>query len=157
LYAGCDNAPTVPTSRAARVPWTDAALWLGAVASLAWLLVASLGPAPGILNAFHLADKVFHALHSALTTLLFLLAATWRPGRGPGLFPRSGPWIAIGAVALGAIIEVIQGSIGRQADALDLLADAVGVAMAWGVWRHLRRRSDRARRLPALPDRTSAT
>jgi VanZ family protein len=133
----------------------DAILWVAAAASLAWLLIASLGPAPRIMNTFHFADKVFHALHYALTTLLFLLAAVWRPGRGPGPAPRAATAIVVTAVALGAAIEVIQGFIGRQVDALDLGADAVGVALGLGVWFALRPRSRRGIRRPALPFRST--
>jgi VanZ family protein len=55
--------------------------------------------------------------------------------------PRT--WAALLAIALGAAVEVVQGYIGREPSWGDLLADAVGVAvalLAWAVWRGFRPR-----------------
>jgi VanZ family protein len=121
-------------------------LWAAALAALVWLLVASLGPAPSLIDAFRFADKVFHALHYALTTILFLLAAVWRPGRGAGPAPRAAKAIVVTGLILGAAIEVIQGFIGRQADLVDFLADAAGIALGLGSWAGLRAVGTRSRR-----------
>jgi len=50
---------------------------------------------------------------------------------------------ALLAIALGAAVEVVQRYIGRDASWGDLLADALGVAVAlliWAVWRRFRPR-----------------
>lgn len=50
---------------------------------------------------------------------------------------------ALLAIVLGAAVEVVQGYIGRDASWGDLLADALGVAVAlliWAVWRRFRPR-----------------
>jgi VanZ family protein len=117
----------------------DVVLWLAAVGSTIWVIVASLGPAPGILNAFRLADKVFHALHYTLLTFLFLLAAAWRPGRRGAPHRRAAALVVVSALVLGAAIEVIQGHVGRHADVLDFLADAVGVFLGLAAWVGVRR------------------
>ena len=46
--------------------------------------------------------------------------------------------LALFAVLVGGLIEVIQGWTGRDADWLDFAADAAGVATALGVWAFLR-------------------
>lgn len=58
--------------------------------------------------------------------------------------PRLAPWITIAAIAYGGAIELIQPYVGRDRDAMDLLADALGAVagMALGLalnW--LRRRT----------------
>lgn len=50
---------------------------------------------------------------------------------------------ALLAIALGAVVEVVQGYVGRDPSWGDLLADALGVATAlliWAVWRGFRPR-----------------
>jgi hypothetical protein len=44
---------------------------------------------------------------------------------------RGLPWVGVGVVAFGGLIEVLQGvmGLGRDAEWLDLVADAVGVAL----------------------------
>ena len=78
-----------------------------------------------------------------------------------------GPWCrrlprllaAALAIALGAAVEVVQGMVGRDASWGDLLADAIGVAVAlllWAAWKGFRPRTafQRAR---AEADQTSKT
>ncbi len=55
--------------------------------------------------------------------------------------PRT--WAALLAVVLGGAVEVVQGYIGRDPSWGDLLADALGVAVAlliWAAWRRFRPR-----------------
>lgn len=50
---------------------------------------------------------------------------------------------AVLAVALGGLVEIVQGLVGRDASWGDLLADALGVAAAlalWALWRGFRPR-----------------
>ncbi len=77
------------------------------------------------------ADKVFHAAAFAMILGSFLLAAVWRPGRGWGRFPAGAvPAVAM-LIALGVLIEVIQGELlSRDAELLDVAAEIVGMAAA---------------------------
>ena len=113
----------------------DLILWV-----VAWLLVAgviwsSLGPPPAALADLSFGDKLLHFGAYAATTGMFLLAAVWRPGRGPGGFPRSAPLILGVAFVLSGIIEMTQGAFtSRTGDAWDAVAGILGAAAAWGAW-----------------------
>jgi len=86
-------------------------------------------PVPGGL------DKLEHAL-------VYLALAWWFTG----LYPRGGYWkVVAGLLALGLAMELLQGwmQLGRQAELLDMVANAVGVAAglalalaATGGWTH---------------------
>ncbi len=69
------------------------------------------------------ADKVAHAV--AFATLTALAVGAWRDHGVP---------IAVGMLAFGGAIEVMQGAftVTRQASWLDLLADAFGITL--GLW-----------------------
>jgi VanZ family protein len=95
-----------------------------------WLAVAAgvvlaLWPMPqGSAPWFPAADKVQHALAFAVLVVL---------GRRGGY--RSVPALAIGLLVLGGAIEVAQSfTATRTAEWLDWLADAVGIALGFGVW-----------------------
>jgi VanZ family protein len=77
--------------------------------------------------------------------MLLLLAVVWRPGRPKQLEAWLLP-LVLGVVALGGLVEVLQGIVGRDADAGDWLADAVGAAVATAVFVALRSRSGASRR-----------
>ena len=67
-------------------------------------------------------DKLYHMMAFAA---LIIPAA---------LFDRGAVrWIVIGGLILGAAIEVIQPSVGRDADVMDFLADAAGLALGLGL------------------------
>ncbi|MCR5873840.1 hypothetical protein LRS10_06400 [Phenylobacterium sp. J426] len=70
-------------------------------------------------------------------------AVTWGALAGLGFlfWPRRTAAVAVFALAFGAAIELLQGTmgLGRSADGFDLLADAVGVLGALGVFALLRR------------------
>jgi hypothetical protein len=110
----------------------DLVLWV-----VAWLLVAgvvwsSLGPPPSALADLSFGDKLLHFGAYAATTGTFLLAAVWRPGRGPGGFPRSAPLILGAAIVLSGVIELAQGAFtSRTADAWDAVASTLGATAAW--------------------------
>jgi hypothetical protein len=92
---------------ARRAHHLDLVLWSIVVLSLASTVVLSFVEPPGS-GLGHGIDKVQHALAYFVTMLAALLAAVRRPGRGPGQFPRARWWIAAGALAGGALIEILQ-------------------------------------------------
>jgi VanZ family protein len=107
------------------------ALYALAVAILLWLTLApqqALPPEPGF------GDKWDHALAWTVLVLSGLVLAPRRPLA-----------LAAFALALGVVVEVLQGvmAFGRDSDWRDLIADAAGVALAfliaWGVRRMTRR------------------
>ena len=105
-----------------------------------WL---SLWVVPPGTSAFGGADKVEHALAYFVTTLLVLLAAVWRPGRGEGALWRWRVWVVLGMIAAGGAVEVVQSSVGREGEVADWVAEIVAVAAAVGVLWWLRRGSSR--------------
>ena len=110
----------------------------GLVAAVVW---SSLGPPPSALHAFSLSDKLLHLGAYGATTFAFLLAAVWRPGRGAGRFPGGEPWIVGAALGLAIAMELCQGAFTtRTADAFDVVAGGLGVAVAIVAWRGLRSR-----------------
>ena len=99
-------------------------LWL----VLGWLfvilaLLVCLAPAsaPGLGGLFAVNDKVEHAAGYMVLTLWFA-----------GMYPRSRyAWIAIALFSMGVVVEILQGwmSVGRNRDALDVLANSTGIAI----------------------------
>jgi len=78
-------------------------------------------------------DKANHA--SAFAVLTFLAGRGW---------PRLSPAVLVLIMlAAGIGVELVQGvpQVGRDADAWDVVADAVGIALGWAVLRAGRRRS----------------
>jgi VanZ family protein len=123
----------------------DLALWVLAAACAATTLWFSFGAPPPGANLFPGADKVGHAIAYFATTLSFLFAAVWRPGRGKGRFSRLGLWFPAAAVVAGVAIEMLQGMAPpRSAEVNDVVAEVIGagIAMAvfslvrWRQWRH---------------------
>jgi VanZ family protein len=97
-------------------------------ACLLGVVVLSLTPVqqlpPQVLNLW---DKAQHAGGFAVLTLLGLWA-----------YPQRAVTLLAAMLALGAGIEVAQAATGwRYGDVLDWVADAVGVAAAYTVWRLL--------------------
>jgi hypothetical protein len=117
----------------------EIALWILTGASVASVLVLSLALDPP--QGLGPLEPILHAAAYAPLTLLLLLTMVWRPGRGPGPFPRRGPWIVAALVAVGVGLEAVQAlpAIGRDAQVLDGLAGLLGVAVGSGIWMWLRR------------------
>jgi hypothetical protein len=112
---------------------------------LAGIVWYSLGPAPSVLNAFSLSDKLLHFGAYAATTGAFLLAAVWRPGRvGGGPFPDVAARIVLSAVVVAIALELAQGAFtSRTMDALDAIAGSLGALAGLGAWALLRRTAAR--------------
>ena len=123
--------------------------WAAAIGSVAATIAYSLGPVPGALNDFPLADKVFHTLAYAAMTATWLLAVVWRPGRGDGIAPRQATSIVVGAVILGAAMEIAQHFVERHADPFDAVADAAGALLGLAAWAALKAAFGRRAGVPA--------
>ena len=106
----------------------DRGLWaLTAACVAATFWFSFVAPAPGA-DLFPNADKAGHAIAYFATTLSFLFAAVWRPGRGLGRFASVGRWFPLAAIAGGAMIEILQDMTARTAQAYDLVAEVIGIA-----------------------------
>lgn len=99
-------------------------LWL----VIGWLLVAvvivlSLMPKPPQLFTFNYADKLNHIVAYAVLMGWFVQIY-----RLPGIHVR----FALGFIMMGVAIEFLQGlDVYRQFDIVDMLANTVGVSLAW--------------------------
>jgi VanZ family protein len=121
----------------------DLLLWVLTALSAALTLVFSIGLVPPEANGFPHADKVWHGLAYFTTSLLFLLAAVWRPGRGAGPFPRAAIVFALLGSAVGGAVEIAQGFMAtRHQELLDWIVEVVGISAALGVVLMLRARTD---------------
>lgn len=111
-------------------------LRLLAIFIIVGLLVALLGPSTSLEQNIIGLDKVAH--FGAFGLVLWAFGV---------LYPnRSRVQLAIGAVAFGALTEVLQGMFGRDADIFDLAADTLGILAAllvWSWWRGFRPRTAR--------------
>ncbi len=107
----------------------DLLLWALTFASAGLTLWLSLGPVPPGASAFPAADKVLHGVAYFLTTLLFLFAAVWRPGRGTGPLARFSPIVLVAVIGAGLLVEYLQGALTmrRGAELGDWVADMAGV------------------------------
>lgn len=109
--------------------------WWPSMLTLAVILYATLYPDPAWPDNApvipHL-DKIIHAvMFGGFAGALAFDYARKKPRRRPGLLVML--WCCLVSLALGGIIEVLQTAmgLGRSAEGLDMLADAVGVAVAF--------------------------
>jgi VanZ family protein len=111
---------------------TSLALTVGTIG----IVLLSLGPdvfpdmGPGIVPG--IVERLPHALAYAALTGLILVA--WRPRQ-----EARGTWlritmVAIAILAIGVALEVGQSAVDREADPLDVLANAAGIGAAIGIW-----------------------
>ena len=129
------KVPGHEVDRRPRSDWMiDRSLWaLTAACAATTLWFSFVAPPPGA-DLFPGADRVGHAIAYFTTTLSFLFAAVWRPGRGIGRFPHLGRWFPLAVIAGGALIEILQGMTAtRAAEVYDLVAEAIGAAAAVAV------------------------
>lgn len=104
-----------------RLRWHYAWVALGGAIML-WVLWMALTPDPGITLAFSYGDKLLHA--ATFTCLMGWWGNVYRDRRARG-------WAALGCLAFGVFIEFVQWlDPPRDADALDVLADGIGIAVA---------------------------
>jgi VanZ family protein len=125
-----------PPEQALRVRALETLVWISAWTVLALALVGSLTPQEPAEPSF--SDKVTHALGYTALCSLFLLAAVWLPLRGPGRFPSSAGAVMVAIAAVGVVIEILQGFVGRTVDVLDVAANMAGCLCGrflWGVLR----------------------
>jgi VanZ family protein len=108
--------------------------------SLWWSLVSL----PSERHLFRFFDKLEHGLAYFVTSLLLLLVAVWRPGRGDGPLARWGAWVPVALIAAGGAIELLQSHLGRDAQMGDWIAEIVAVALAWATVAALRAWSGRS-------------
>jgi VanZ family protein len=96
---------------------------------LAFVLWGSLVPAEAAAGGRY--DKLQHFVAYALLA-----------GSGLGALPRRSMVVVAAVTLVGAVVEVLQAvlPLGRTGSALDLLADAGGVALAWALWSGVRAR-----------------
>ena len=104
-----------------RLRWHAAWVSFGVLIML-WTLWMALTPDPDVTLAFPYGDKLLHA-----TTFCFLMG--WWGNVYRERRPRG--WAALGCLAFGIFIEFAQWlDPPRDADAFDVLADGVGIALA---------------------------
>jgi VanZ family protein len=121
-------------------PWVEPAIWLVALACLALTVTFSILRPPQPPAVVPASDKFLHFGAYFTTTLAFLLASVWRPGRGAGRWPKAGFAIVAAAIVLGVAMELVQSTIGRDAEVLDVVADAAGALAACAAWTLVRRK-----------------
>src|SRR5918999_493766 len=105
--SGMDPGRTTPTKA------LDTLAWMVAWTLLVVALVASLAPREG--GWFSFSDKLTHVVGYTGLCASFLLAAVWLPRRGPGRFPRSAVAVTVAVAVVGAVLELLQGYVGRSA------------------------------------------
>lgn len=110
---------TLPPSP--RLRWQTAWIVLGGLI-MGWILWMALTPDPAITLTFPYGDKLLHAI--TFTCLMGWWGNVYRDRR-----PRA--WAALGCLAFGIFIEFAQSlDPPRDADAFDVLADAIGILIA---------------------------
>lgn len=120
----------------------DLLLWALTVACAATTLWFSSGARPPGADLFTWADDLGHGIAYFATTLSFLFAAVWRPGRGSGRFARWGRLFPLAAIVASVVIEIVQRTIPhRNAEISDVLTAWIGVAVAVGLHALVRRRA----------------
>jgi VanZ family protein len=100
-----------------------ACFWLaGGIFLMVLVLYSTLMPGTG--RSMWLNDKWAHFL-------AFFILMTWFSG----VFrARAAPWVALGLLGFGILIELIQSRLPhRSAELADVLFDAGGILLAWGL------------------------
>jgi VanZ family protein len=120
------------------------ALRLTAAAVILVLLSLMLGPVLEIEQTARVSDKLAHAVAFFLIAVC-LEVLIWRSTRLLS---------CLLALVIGGLVELIQGTIGRDASWGDFLADFIGVAVAFVLMTGLKPRLDRILRPGSGPART---
>jgi hypothetical protein len=112
---------TMDVQTSGRLRWHAWWVWLG-VLIMGWTLWMALRPDPGITLAFPYGDKLLHA--TTFCSLMGWWGNVYRQRRARG-------WAALGCLAFGIFIEFAQWlDPPRDADALDVIADTIGILLA---------------------------
>ena len=102
---------------------------------LAWYLAMVAVTVLALLPIEHLQMPVFDWWDKAQHALAFVVLTSW----ALLLWPHAAMRVALRMLAYGACLELAQRAVGwRFAEWADLVADAVGVVVAWGLVRWLR-------------------
>jgi VanZ family protein len=157
----------------------DAILWMLAAFLLLAIVILSVIPvnqagsladpasvqegAVGVSMSSVAHGAVWHSAFYGPLTLTLLLAVAWRPGLPRRRSRRPALLVILGVGSLGLLLEIVQlGVVGRSADLLDLVGDAVGLIVGVAIWlvierlsqdssnRHERFRSGHAHRRAAV-------
>lgn len=91
-------------------------------------------------------DKVAHMIIFALPVFLVLLALRQAQGTNPVTDPKRGYRLVLGMFAVHAVVsEVVQGQFyrHRSGDPFDVLADLLGIAVGYGAFMVIQRRTER--------------
>lgn len=94
--------------------------FFAAFVAVSYVLLAPPGAVPAP-PPFPFADKAFHVVSFAVLGVLGRFAYPEKP--------TWGVWVAL--LLYGVAVEIAQPRVGRSAEALDVVADAVGAAAAW--------------------------
>ena len=125
----------------ARTAAVDAALWVASAVCVGLTTWLSLIAVPPGTSSFAWIDKVQHFVAYLVTASVLYLAAVWRPGRGDGIASRRSGVTIVALLAAAVAVEIVQRSVGRDADLLDWLAGGTGIVIAFGAISYVRRRS----------------
>ena len=105
------------------------------------LAIVSLGPFPQP-DLPRPLESLPHAAAYAVGMLIVLAAMPRRPGEG--VRSRDVAIIAVSLIVVGAVLELAQRLVGRDVEAVDVLANALGVTIGAVVWTVVRRLGDSA-------------
>ncbi len=131
--------------------------WLPVFAYAALVLAVSSIPGSALARLpFSFWDKGAHIVEYGVLSFLAGRAARVMTPRADGVSEARVAFIVVAAVvAFGAIDEVYQGTRGRDADILDLAADAIGACVVQAI-QSVRARGARGRRLRTAAGESSA-
>jgi hypothetical protein len=130
---GREEVRSAPSPDAAR---GSAAQWVPSALVLVVIIAVSLVPGwdPGLPGPRHLP----HAVAYAAWMVTILVLAQRRSGTRPGVMVAAAVGLAFLVITIGGLLELAQGVVHRDVEALDVAADAAGVAAALAAWLILR-------------------
>jgi hypothetical protein len=132
--AGRERARSAPAEDPSRA---SAVLWVLSVLVLVGIVAMSLVPGwePGLPGPKHLPHAVAYAV--LMVTVLAALTKR-RPVVRPGVMVAAAVGLGFLVVTIGALLELGQRAVHRDVQAMDVAADAAGVAAALIAWIILR-------------------
>jgi VanZ family protein len=112
-------------------PGSPSRAWLAVAAWMALTVILSTFPIDGVQPSVPDADKLGHA--TVYGVLAFFSARAWRR-HGSAQAATIERTMAM-ALAFGALMELMQGYVGRDASLADWVADGVGALVGIGFWK----------------------